>query len=117
MKSISKGAMGSNSGGLATATTGYEPMRHQRPLSNEGINSIEQVRLIEEIRLQKDAIQRAYSDEKMRNIELHDRNKAQSLQITALEAQIAELRSDNVRANDSEIVANRELDQLRERNN
>ena len=46
----------------------------------------------------------------MRNMELQDRNKAQDMHICSLEAQIADLKADNVRASDSEIVANRELE-------
>ena len=50
-------------------------------------------------------------------MELLDRNKAQDMHICSLEAQMADLKADNVRASDSEIVANRELEQMRERNN
>ena len=67
-------------------TTGYEPMRHKRP-SHEGlVHAVEQVRQIEEARKQNEAIQRAFSDEKMRNMELLDRQKAQDLHISLLEA-------------------------------
>ena len=71
--------------GLLTAAE-YEPMRHKRP-SNEGLShAVEQVRQIEEARKQNEAIQRAFSDEKMRNLELLDRQKAQDLHIASLEA-------------------------------
>ena len=47
-------------------------MRHKSPTLVAPC-AVEQVRLIEEIRLQKDHIQRAFSDEKLRNMELIDR--------------------------------------------
>ena len=46
-----------------------------------------------------------------------DRQKAQDMHIASLEAQIIDLKSDNVRVSDHEIVATRELEQLRDRNN
>jgi len=56
-RSVSKGAAAcSNNSGVLAATAGYEPMRHKRPPSNDRINAVEQVRLIEEVRLQKEAI-------------------------------------------------------------
>ena len=59
----------------------YEPMRHKRP-SVERPCAVEQVRLVEEIRLQKDHVQRAFSDEKMRNMELIDRQKGKDMHIS-----------------------------------
>ena len=49
-------------------------------------------------------------------MELLERQKAQDLHISSLESQILDLKAENVRVHDMEIVANRELDQLRERN-
>ena len=63
-----------------------------------------------------DHIQRAFSDEKLRNMELIDRQKGKDMHISQLENQIVELKSDNVRLNDAEIVACRELDSLKDRN-
>ena len=56
----------------ATVGTVYEPMRHKRPDMGDRPNAVEQVRQIEDLRTQKDAIQRAFSEEKHRNINLAD---------------------------------------------
>ena len=66
--------------------------------------------------MQKEAIQRAFSEEKHRNIDLADQQRCQQNRISDLEREVIDLRAVNVRLHDSEVAANRELELLRERN-
>ena len=97
---------------------GYEPMRHKRPSENEGgrPNAVQQVQMIEDLRQQKEAIQRAFSEEKTKNFSLADRTKFQESKLAQLEREVIDLRAVNVRLHDSEAATTREVEQLRDRN-
>jgi len=62
-------------------------------------------------------MQRAFSDERNRNMSLEDRSKVQDSRLSALEREVIELRAVNTRLHDSEVAASRELTHLKERNN
>jgi len=51
--------------------TDYEPMRHKRP-SDMQPSAVEKVAMIERIRLEKEELHRAFSDEKRRNLTLEE---------------------------------------------
>ena len=72
--------------------------------------------MIEDLRMEKSAIQRAFSDERQRNMSLEDRTQVLDSRLVALEREINELRAVNVRLSDSDAAANREVTHLRERN-
>lgn len=54
------------------AKTDYEPMRHKRP-SDERPSAVEKVAMIENIRLEREQLHRALSDEKQRNLSLEEK--------------------------------------------
>ena len=80
------------------------------------MNVVQETRLIEQERNEKAALQRAFSEEKNRNLNLMDRTRNQESRLEQLEREVNELRSHNMRLRDSEGVATRELESMRERN-
>ena len=72
-------------------------------------NAVERVRAIEEERLRAQQIERAFSDEKRKNMEMTEIQRVSDDRLRAMEAELIELRSSNVRLRDAEIATGREL--------
>ena len=112
----------SSKSGPVAGIGAQEPLRHKRGAAaaaqDEVLrqNAVERVRAIEEERLRAQQIERAFSDEKRRNMDMAEIQKVSDERLRALEAEVVELRSSNVRLRDAEIASGRELQQLRERN-
>lgn len=112
----------SSKSGPVAGIGAQEPLRHKRGAAaaaqDEVLrqNAVERVRAIEEERLRAQQIERAFSDEKRRNMDMAEIQKVSDERLRALEAEVLELRSSNVRLRDAEIASGRELQQLRERN-
>ena len=104
-----------------TRKPGYEPMRMNKRQSHQVqdqmhskvMNVVQETRLIEQERNEKAALQRAFSEEKNRNLNLMDRTRNQESRLEQLEREVNELRSHNMRLRDSEGVATRELESMR----
>lgn len=85
-------------------------------LHSKRFNVVQETRLIEQERQEKEALQRAFSEEKHRNLNLVDRTRTQETRLEQLEREVGDLRAHNMRLRDSEGAATRELESMRERN-
>ena len=72
-------------------------------------NAVERVRAIEEERLRAQQIERAFSDEKRKNMDMAEIQRVSDERLRAMEAELIELRSANVRLRDVEIASGREI--------
>ena len=72
-------------------------------------NAVERVRAIEEERMRAQQIERAFSDEKRKNMDMAEIQRVSDARLMAMEAELTELRSTNVRLRDAEIANGHEL--------
>ena len=70
-------------------------------LHSKRFNVVQETRLIEQERQEKEALQRAFSEEKHRNLNLVDRTRTQETRLEQLEREVGDLRAHNMRLRDS----------------
>ena len=87
----------------------------QRPIC-DALGAVERVRQLELIRDEKDAISRAFSEEKIRCYELMDQQRCADERIKELEIDVTNLKVANMRLIESERIVMGEMAQVKDRN-